>query len=166
MKTLVIVLGLLCLVQHIQAVKLQLPFLSPKSSTPLKLKTIYHHASVHGPIPRLFRKLQIHDEMNINQEQNTEYSLKSKQSIIEKPADSDIKALLSLRDVDNGVYARWSSLNTMRAMYMESTLGKVPDVTDRETVISLAMMTNNAYLDINLNDTEWYDLGAPWQLVR
>ncbi|KAI8371273.1 Alpha/Beta hydrolase protein [Choanephora cucurbitarum] len=25
-------------------------------------------------------------------------------------------------------------------------------------------MTNNAYLDIHLNDTEWYDLGTPWQL--
>ncbi|KAI8368751.1 Alpha/Beta hydrolase protein [Blakeslea trispora] len=25
-------------------------------------------------------------------------------------------------------------------------------------------MTNNAYLDIHLNDTEWYDIGAPWQL--
>ncbi|KAI8077894.1 Alpha/Beta hydrolase protein [Gilbertella persicaria] len=25
-------------------------------------------------------------------------------------------------------------------------------------------MTNNAYLDINLNNTEWYDIGAPWQL--
>ncbi|KAI7899281.1 Alpha/Beta hydrolase protein [Cokeromyces recurvatus] len=25
-------------------------------------------------------------------------------------------------------------------------------------------MTNNAYLDINLNDTEWYDIEPPWQL--
>jgi hypothetical protein len=38
-----------------------------------------------------------------------------------------------------------------------------PDVKDRETLILLAKMTNNAYL--NPGDAEWYDLGDGWNAV-
>jgi lipase ATG15 len=167
MTRIVYTLGILfLLIQHIQAAKVQLPFLThPREQSTLQLKSIYHHASAHGPIPRLFRKTNVNNEMfSMNEQQ--QFTLKSKYSVIHKPAEADITDLLASKDPEHGVYARWSNLNTMRAMYMESTIGKIPDVTDRPTVLTLAMMTNNAYLDINLNNTEWYDLGEPWQLVK
>jgi len=39
-----------------------------------------------------------------------------------------------------------------------------PNVTDRETLHSLAMMTNNAYYQ-DLGKKGWYDLGPDWNLV-
>ncbi|EPB90311.1 hypothetical protein HMPREF1544_02836 [Mucor circinelloides 1006PhL] len=79
---------------------------------------------------------------------------------MDKPITADIEDLVSQREY--GTFARWD--NRIRPMHLESTIGLVPDVTHRPSVLALAMMTNNAYLDINLNNTEWYDLGAPWQL--
>jgi lipase ATG15 len=37
-----------------------------------------------------------------------------------------------------------------------------PDVTDRETVLQLAMMTNNAYVEEG--DKDWYQLPAEWDV--
>lgn len=39
-----------------------------------------------------------------------------------------------------------------------------PDVEDRDTLLVLAKMTNNAYLEPN--ETQWYDLGNNWTAVR
>jgi len=39
-----------------------------------------------------------------------------------------------------------------------------PDVTDRETLLSLAKMTNDAYF--KPSDNGWYDLGPGWNTVR
>jgi putative lipase involved disintegration of autophagic bodies len=39
----------------------------------------------------------------------------------------------------------------------------VPDVTDRDTVVALAEMAHNAYL--NEASKEWHDLGEKWNLV-
>jgi len=36
-----------------------------------------------------------------------------------------------------------------------------PNVTDRETLLTLAKMTNNAYFQSS-NDSNWYDLGTEW----
>ncbi|KAI9319165.1 Alpha/Beta hydrolase protein [Dichotomocladium elegans] len=41
--------------------------------------------------------------------------------------------------------------------------GQLPDVTHRPSVLALAMMTNNAYNSAD-NATDWYDLGARWNL--
>lgn len=40
-----------------------------------------------------------------------------------------------------------------------------PDVSKRETLLLLAKMTNNAYLR-HPNNTQWYDLGSDWSVVR
>lgn len=43
-------------------------------------------------------------------------------------------------------------------MWIEETV-EVPDITDRETLLSLAKMTRNAYLDVNESESEeWYEL--------
>lgn len=155
---------LMSLLTSVQALNLQMPFLpSHKPVNTLKLKTIYHHASAHGPIPNLFRKIDISDNrITVNYAQDITYSLQGTFSVMDKPITADIEDLVSQREY--GTFARWD--NRIRPMHLESTIGLVPDVTHRPSVLALAMMTNNAYLDINLNNTEWYDLGAPWQLVR
>jgi putative lipase involved disintegration of autophagic bodies len=38
-----------------------------------------------------------------------------------------------------------------------------PNVTERETLLTLAKMTNNAYN--KPTDEEWYDLGSDWNSV-
>jgi hypothetical protein len=40
-----------------------------------------------------------------------------------------------------------------------------PDVESRETVLVLAKMTSNAYLQ-SVNESGWYDLGKNWSIVR
>lgn len=122
----------------------------------LKLKHIYHHASANGPIPKLFRKYDINPSVNVMSNQDNSYSLRSKLQVVERPTASDINEFLTS---DN----RWR--NTVRSMYLESSIGLVPDIEQRESILALAQMTNNAYLDINLNETDWYDLGPQWQVV-
>ena len=39
-----------------------------------------------------------------------------------------------------------------------------PDVEDRETLLALAKMTNNAYVEPS--DKAWYNLGSNWSVVR
>lgn len=42
-----------------------------------------------------------------------------------------------------------------------------PDVTDRETLLTLAKMTSNAYYDSpDTGNSEWYNLGDKWNVVR
>lgn len=162
---------LLFLIKPSVSLKLQTPFLPPQTQhqkiNTLTLKTIYHHGSARGPIPNLFRKIDVHDQLHINQAQESTYTLKSTMAVMNKPAASDIQELLQLRDPAAGTFARWETLNgkLMRPMHMESAIGWIPDVDDRSSILNLAMMTNNAYLDIDLNETEWYDIGDPWKLV-
>jgi lipase ATG15 len=154
----------------IQAFNIQVPFyldhhkVAERENT-LKLKTIYHHASANGPIPKLFRKIDIdNNNFYINQQQEASYTLKSKLAKIDRPLSSNRQELLyNLQQRSNKEeFVRVTDTMTM----MESTIDAVPDVTHRPSIMSLAMMTNNAYLDINLNNTEWYDLGEPWHLVK
>jgi lipase ATG15 len=51
-------------------------------------------------------------------------------------------------------------------MHLESAMAFLPNVKDRASVHAMALMASNAYVDIGVNDTDWYDLGAPWSLVR
>lgn len=41
---------------------------------------------------------------------------------------------------------------------------EAPDVTDNETLLLLAKMTNDAY--VSPGDSEWYELGDKWNVVR
>lgn len=167
-------LFLLLLVVPIYAVKVQVPFFLdhhqlPEQLNSLKLKTIYHHASANGPIPKLFRRLDLDQtSLHVNQEQDHVYNLKSKLSVIDRPIAADRDDLLLEINSSRDKLARWNTITPeqqYRATHLESTIGAVPDITDRSSVLSLAMMTYNAYLDMELNNTEWYDLGTPWHLV-
>ncbi|KAI9486961.1 MAG: Alpha/Beta hydrolase protein [Benjaminiella poitrasii] len=133
----------------------QIPFIKAKQTDSLKLKTIYQRAS------SFFRKLDVSNQVSFDA-----YStVKSHFSVVDKPISADIDELLQSRDIVSGRLARWSNFyNEMRPMYLESMISIVPNITDRSTILALAMMTNNAYLDIHLNETEWYDIAPPWQL--
>lgn len=62
--------------------------------------------------------------------------------------------------------ARISSLRFAQSMALDWDEDEIlgPDVEDRDTLLTLAKMTNNAYLEPN--DAQWYDLGANWTVVR
>ncbi|PHZ08789.1 alpha/beta-hydrolase [Rhizopus microsporus ATCC 52813] len=87
--------------------------------------------------------------------QDYEYPLRSTLQVVDKPAVADIVEFSASNH-------RWR--NRFRPIYLESSIDSVPDVTHRPTVLALAQMTNNAYLDINLNETDWYDLGPTWRV--
>lgn len=160
-------------IMPLQAFHMQVPFyldhhnVAERENT-LKLKTIYHHASANGPIPKLFRKLDLDTMATVNKEKEETYTIKSKLGHIDRPYVLGREELLRRIDDKDEDLTRWGTINNYQpyTTTMESTIGVLPDVRDRPSILSLAMMTNNAYLDINVNNTEWYDLGAPWHLVK
>ncbi|KAG1436838.1 hypothetical protein G6F56_013385 [Rhizopus delemar] len=130
----------------------QHPFSSGKSHEhSLKLKHIYHHASANGPIPKLFRRHDVKSSVMIQDN----YPLRSMFGTIERPTAADINEFLASNH-------RWN--NKIRSMYLESSVSLMPNIEHRGSILALAQMTNNAYLDINLNETDWYDLGPRWQV--
>ena len=138
-----------------------------------RLKSIYHHATDNGPIPGLFRKLDIHEtaEDKIRffggQEHQTTFELQTKIGDTYRPSSLD--NLYKLYKYDS-MSAQRHQYNMMANQEGEVTIdfewepGLLPDIKHRTTIISLAMMTNNAYTEVN-NETDWYDIGAPWNLV-
>lgn len=173
-KTLIPILCLLFELLPCYALNTQIPFFLkhhdiPEKENTLSLKTIYHHGSVNGPIPKLFRKLDL-DPIQIHQANRVKYGLKSKLGVMDRPSTADRNDLLfQINNKSSDKLVRWSTIaeekDEYRAMQLESTIGVIPDVTHRPSILSLAQMTYNAYLDIDLNNTEWYDLGASWKLV-
>lgn len=157
----------------LQASNMQVPFyldhhnVGERENT-LKLKTIYHRASANGPIPKLFRKLDLNTMASVNELQDVKYTIKSKLGQIDRPHVLGRQELLQrINDKEETTLTRWGTINNNQPYtIMESTIDVLPNVKDRPSILSLAMMTNNAYLDINVNNTEWYDLGAPWHLVK
>jgi putative lipase involved disintegration of autophagic bodies len=133
---------------------IQKPFTESKEHT-LKLKHIYHHATANGSATKLFRRYDI-KPCWMGSHQNNLYPLQSMLKVVDRPVTNDIHAFLSSGN-------RWY-IND-RSMYLESSIDRIPNVKNRETVLSLAKMSSNAYLDVNLNDTDWYDLGSSWQTV-
>ena len=78
-----------------------------------------------------------------------------------RPSAHDTGRLRQLRQA--GQLVRWKTI-AASSMGLESAVDFLPDVKDRPSVLALAMMTNNAYSGVD-NTTDWYDIGAPWQLV-
>lgn len=62
--------------------------------------------------------------------------------------------------------ARLRSIRQQQSEPLGWTAGDVsgPDVNDRETLLELAKMTNNAYLEPD--EKGWYELGNNWTVVR
>ncbi|KAI9493480.1 Alpha/Beta hydrolase protein [Zychaea mexicana] len=133
-----------------------------------RLKSIYHHASDNGPIPGLFRKLDILSASPENRNSQDEtFEIRTKLGDTYRPTYPE--AVYNLYKYDP--VKRQRNQYTITAMDDpdEATIdfdwapGSLPDVKHRATVLALAMMTSNAYSPAN-NDTDWYDIGAPWNL--
>lgn len=61
---------------------------------------------------------------------------------------------------------RLMRLSTSDTTEFESTWGLVPDVSHRPSILTLAIMTNNAYTSLNNTDSKyWYPLSPPWSVV-
>lgn len=123
------------------------------------LKSIYHHASPNGPTPGLFRKLDIPE---IRAESLPPFEIRSKPGDTFRPYSPE--SIYDLYKYDP-IYGR-KQFHTTEQMTFEYEWeeGALPDVAHRPTVTALAMMTNNAY-SATSNETEWYDIGIPWNLV-
>ncbi|KAI9013987.1 Alpha/Beta hydrolase protein [Phycomyces nitens] len=127
------------------------PSLDPQS---FKLKTIYHHASINGPIPHLFRRLDISESMSI---QNNGFEMKPVIGSYMRPSQRDLDPLHRLKE--SGQRMRMQADSDLE---FEPVIGLQPDVTNRQTVMTLAQMTYNAYSDIINGTADWYELEAPW----
>ncbi|KAI8337224.1 Alpha/Beta hydrolase protein [Chlamydoabsidia padenii] len=141
----------------------------------MTLQSVYHHSSPSGPTPGLFRRF---DLSNLQQQQqrsdDSSYSIsmvaghyerlnKPTKNYLIQQADTHRQSLSSYHPRR----IRWQHLKSLTATNMdilkESVYDWIPNVTNRSTILSLAMMTNNAYSGID-NTTDWYDLGEPWHL--
>ena len=85
-------------------------------------------------------------------------------SLVESRYALNVKTISTHRPSSQTAYNRaWS--RAMRAMQSEAglwsnALTPAPNVEDRETLLTLAKMTSNAYYEPK--DSEWYHLPSPW----
>jgi lipase ATG15 len=115
--------------------------------------------------PELHRRLNVHtkDRPSTTEEQDDEelgvgpYSARSHSTHIERLSDRRIEALEPLMSA--GRHHGRPHLLPPSAWNVDEVLG--PNITDRETIINLALMTANAYNEVP-GDGEWEDPGAPY----
>lgn len=133
----------------------------------LTLKTIYHHASPSGPYPGLFRRLDMPPATLLSTLDR--YHLRPAAAVGQAYPITTKAGRHYLYDVYryNGARRRLRA-GVVNTFIQETTQVPLllPDVTHRPSVLQLAMMTNNAYSEVDNNSTDWYDLGDPWKLVN
>ncbi|CAO3644871.1 unnamed protein product [Cunninghamella blakesleeana] len=140
-----------------------------------RLKSIYHHASVHGPIPRLFRRLDL-SSTTIQSLQQDPLTISPIIDRYERLTPFAKKYLIQKSTTPLSSYSstsyqpikvRWKHLKEISPLNQDiikdHTWGLLPNISHRPNILSLAIMTNNAYNSVD-NTTDWFDLGAPWNL--
>lgn len=80
-----------------------------------------------------------------------DYVVKQREVLVHKPS--------SMEKLNEAMYNSAYSMKTDAHLWQTSTV-PAPDVQDRETLLTLAKMTNNAYYEPS--EKGWYDLGLPW----
>jgi lipase ATG15 len=92
----------------------------------------------------------------------------AKNYLIQQASPSVLSATLNQSHKYQPRKVRWKRLAELTALntdiLKEPVEDYIPDVTSHSTVLALALMTSNAYIEAD-NTTDWYDLGEPWQLV-
>lgn len=127
----------------------------------LSFRHIYHHSSSTGKYPGMFRRMDF-----------TSSQATAKSNLLGTPSLYGVKHTVGKRyraaaPLPNLMRAARTPRQLHYAMgihNMEIDYGLLPDVKDRETVLSLAEMTNNAYSDPDTRE-DWYDLGTKWNVV-
>lgn len=90
----------------------------------------------------------------------TSYSLRAKKISTHRPS--------SLEAFNRARFSSYFGSHdpaTFDAMLWEEDEVLGPDTTDRETILLLAKMTNNAY-NIDNEEDDWYDIGEEWNKAR
>lgn len=164
----------LCIVHCYQQFQHQQPFIAPYDKADsadnlngvqtFKLKSVYHHASVSGPIPGLFRRLDV-PPMHASSEQDI-FQIRSKLGTLQTAHDPRRMYELYKYDGAQGERLSVSSAVAKNTAFFNIQWKQdlMPDISHRPSVLALAKMTNNAYYE-KCNETGWYDLGTPWNLV-
>ena len=128
------------------------------SPTPLRLKFELRHLHTQSPYGHvLFSDVSqqtMHAQFNGQNDNNT-YTIQTRMTSSFKPSSFTAFARARTRSIEFGQNERlqWDE---------EEIIG--PDVESRETLLQLAKMTNNAYIEPD--DSQWYDLGEAWNSVR
>ncbi|OZJ06141.1 hypothetical protein BZG36_01019 [Bifiguratus adelaidae] len=134
----------------------------------LQLRHVFHHASSTGPYSGLFRRLDqpiLPQRIASSGKSDKLLRVKSKVGTVYKPTLSYFNDLVNV--TTNGdmrkLNQRYHSLGNSGIYQQRDDI--LPDVTDHETVLAFAKMTNNAYNDpVSSKPSDWYDLGEKWHL--
>lgn len=153
--------------EHLTLAQQLPPLVTPNDV--FQLQTIYHHASPSGPIPGLFRKLELssQDDMLRNDPfMSQDYHVKVQRGAIYRPVSSDyLYDMYQYQQNDDRAIMTWMSTMNHLTFDYYLTQGMLPDVSHKPSVLALAMMARNAYHDKIDDRGDWYDLGAQWNLV-
>jgi lipase ATG15 len=154
---------------------LVLPVIQPGSQKPLqsiepnleereyRLQNIFHHGA--RLYPNLHRRLDIRSDEELwteaeeGQESERLTSFKAKASLlkIERLRNRKVEHIQPL--LDHAEIHGYSPSLPMGAWTVDDLAG--PNITDKDTVINLALMAANAY-DINRKEAEWEDVQKPY----
>lgn len=152
--------------EHLTLAQQLPPLVTPNDV--FQLQTIYHHASPSGPIPGLFRKLELssQDDMLRNDPfMSQDYHVKVQRGAIYRPVSSDyLYDMYQYQQNDDRAIMTWMSTMNHLTFDYYLTQGMLPDVSHKSSVLALAMMARNAYHDKIDDRGDWYDLGAQWNL--
>ncbi|CDH57264.1 atg15p [Lichtheimia corymbifera JMRC:FSU:9682] len=144
------------------------PLVTPYDA--FQLQTIYHHASPSGPIPGLFRKLELSNQGDMLRNDpfmSQGYHVNVQRGAIYRPVSLEYLYDMYRHQQHHGDRAILTWTSTMdHALTFDYYLthGMLPDISHKASVLALAMMARNAYHDKIDDRGDWYDLGAPWNL--
>lgn len=120
----------------------------------LKFELRHYHA-VSADARVAFHDARPFNSLATNPSESPEYTLRSKPVKIRRPTSPSALAEARRRSIR---FAQSTSLD-----WDEDEIPG-PDVESRETLLELAKITNNAYLEPG--EPGWYDLGEDWNVVR
>jgi putative lipase involved disintegration of autophagic bodies len=124
--------------------------------------TFHIRHTFHAPVPSRSHLLDRRNLYTFN-----DSSDKEKKPILSSPIDASkvskfadghaVKCKVSTAQWDSGLH-----VNGLTGIPEEIKI-VIPDVTDRDTIVSLAEMTYNAYIESD--KPEWHDVGGDWNAV-
>ncbi|KAG2204097.1 hypothetical protein INT46_011109 [Mucor plumbeus] len=125
-------------------------YLGPLPLSEMSLKTIYHHFPNYGPTPNRFQVMQVDTPTQ-------PYYVQSEIGTAYRPNSKFLEQVFAMRRSNKLLRTNQKSAELIPSPYL------LPDVTDQESVLSLAEMSFNAYTELG-KDGQWYDLGSKWRI--
>ncbi|RUS17822.1 Alpha/Beta hydrolase protein [Endogone sp. FLAS-F59071] len=127
----------------------------------LSLKHIYHHGSSGSEFANLFRRLDFTPDqlsaLSVDVDEETSFVVNMRLGKTFKPSPEHMHVLRTIKT--NGEMR--NAMQTAGEGVYQPGVGWLPNVSDNETIVTLAKMTHNAYNDANKRD-DWYELGERW----